>query len=200
MDVRAPLTSLSPTLDMRILTAMVAAEASFTSGDLARVTGASRSGVSLALERLARAGVVDVQTYGRTNAYTLNRDHLLTEALLLAADAGTTLNRRTAELIDSWRIQPTYAALFGSTARRDGDDQSDIDVLIVRPDGTDPDDLTWSRQLAELQEGVRRWTGNACELLVLSQAQWSDAQASDARIATEIHRDGIPLFPRRAVA
>lgn len=106
MDVRAPLTSLSPTLDMRILTTLVAAEASFTSGDLSRVTGASRSGIALALERLTRAGVVEVKTYGRTNAYTLNRDHLLTEALVLAVDATATLIRRTTELIDGWRIRP----------------------------------------------------------------------------------------------
>lgn len=43
-------------------------------------------------------------------------------------------------------------------------------------------------------------TGNPCELLVLSEAQWSDAQASDTRVATEIHRDGHPLFPRRSLA
>lgn len=199
MDVRAPLVSLSPSLDMRLLTAFAGADASFTSGDLSRITGASRSGVALALERLALSGVLDVETHGRTNAYRLNRDHLLAESVLLAAGAGDRLRKRARELILRWQIAPIEVTLFGSAARGDGDSHSDIDVFVLRPDTIDADDPTWSSQLTDLQDALQRWTGNACEILTLSQGEWVDARASNAAITAEVDRDGIPLFPEPAL-
>lgn len=200
MDVRAPLVSLSPSLDMRLLTALVGSNVSFTSGDLARITGASRSGVGLALERLTHAGIVDVETHGRTNAYRLNRDHVLADAVIAAAGANTTLRQRAGDLVAEWRQTPVEVVMFGSTARGDGDPDSDIDVLVVRPDPVDPDDTTWSAQLADFQLALQRWSGNPCELLTLSQSQWREAEAAHAPITAEVRRDGVCLWPPRAAA
>lgn len=200
MDVRAPLVSLSPTLDMRVLTVLAGADVSFTSGDLARVTRASRSGVTLALQRLTHAGIVDVQTHGRTNAYRINRDHVLAETLVAAADSWAAVRRRAADLVAQWSIAPVQVTLFGSAARRDGDSDSDIDLLAIRPDTVSDDDPVWTRQLTDLQDSLQRWTGNPCEVLTMSRTQWLDAEASQAPIAAEVHRDGIRLYPAAGAA
>lgn len=52
------------------------------------------------------------------------------------------------------------AWLFGSAARGDGSETSDIDIAVVRADSVDPDDADWSSQLVELSDAVTRWTGN----------------------------------------
>lgn len=198
MDVSNPMSSLSPSLDIRTLAVLAGAEASFTSGDVARLVDASRSGVALALDRLVSAGVVDVETHGRTNSYRLNRDHLLADAVLSAANVWESLRARVTEAVERWALPPERVVMFGSAARRDGDGASDIDVLVIPVGDVDPDDVTWRSQVETLEQSVVRWTGNPCEILTMSLERWHEAKRQDAPFAKEVERDGISLLPERS--
>jgi predicted nucleotidyltransferase len=79
--------------------------------------------------------------------------------------------------------------LFGSRARGEGHEESDVDVLVV------VDDLT-----ADERMEVWHYTGRLLDThdvmvgaFVLPTARWEELCARDRLIAREIQRDGIPL-------
>lgn len=65
----------------------------------------------------------------------------------------TFLGRLTREL-EVWTVRPAYAAVFGSAARGTMTVDSDLDLLLVRPDAVG-DDL-WATQVDRLIEEVTR--------------------------------------------
>jgi predicted nucleotidyltransferase len=70
--------------------------------------------------------------------------------------------------LEAWPTQPIAAWLFGSAPRAEADTGSDIDILVVRPNQL-PDDETWQKQVDDLADQIRRWSGNRCETLVLTE-------------------------------
>ena len=82
--------------------------------------------------------------------------------------------------------------LFGSAARAEADATSDIDILVVRQDDQS-DDEAWQQQLDRLADQVRRWSGNACELLVLTESEFQAAVQREDRLIDELRQDAIHL-------
>ena len=122
--------------------------------------GASKSGVRLVLLRLTGEGVV-LQVPG---GYILNQEHLAAPGILALAGMRTRLLDRLRNFVADQAHQPLLLGLFGSYARRDGNSDSDIDVLLVT-EATNADQMA-----GELSDKVRRWTGNPCHVVVLSLA------------------------------
>lgn len=60
--------------------------------------------------------------------------------------------------------RPVHVSVFGSAARADGQVESDIDLLIVRPENLAEDDPHWREQLHRLAERIERWSGNHASL------------------------------------
>jgi predicted nucleotidyltransferase len=83
--------------------------------------------------------------------------------------------------------------LFGSAARRDGGDDSDIDLLLVRPDDVDADDQTWAEQRHDLAQSVERWTGNRAQIVDLSTSELAQARRRKEPPVGELQVDGIVL-------
>ena len=54
---------------------------------------------------------------------------------------------------------------FSDLRRLDMRWDSDIDLLVVRPDNISSDDEIWSEQLYELSDTVQGWTGNTTNIL-----------------------------------
>jgi predicted nucleotidyltransferase len=102
-----------------------------------------------------------------------------------------------------WPAQPVATWLFGSAARAEPDATSDIDILVVHQDHQS-DDEAWQLHLDNLADQVRRWSGNACELLVLTEGEFRAAAQRADRLIDElrcgaIHLAGAPpLLSRRS--
>ena len=83
-----------------------------------------------------------------------------------------TLRRRLIERIRgelaTWSLRPCHASLFGSAAGGDGDTQSDIDLVLVRPMDVPADDPRWREQLDGLATRIERWTGIRASLADVS--------------------------------
>ena len=62
--------------------------------------------------------------------YVLDRDHIAAPAIELLASLHGELISRIRKTLERWPIAPQLVGLFGSAARRDGDADSDIDVLV----------------------------------------------------------------------
>ena len=161
MDLSSPIAAVIPSLDGGVLMALAGSTSAKSLNDVWQQTpGASKSGVRLVLLRLTGEGVV-LQVPG---GYILNQEHLAAPGILALAGMRTRLLDRLRNFVADQAHQPLLLGLFGSYARRDGNSDSDIDVLLVT-EATNADQMA-----GELSDKVRRWTGNPCHVVVLSLA------------------------------
>ena len=193
MELPRPLSVVTPTLDGDILAALARADASFTTGQLHRLLpSGSEDGVRRALQRLVAQGIVDADRVGNAYAYRLNRQHLAAEHVIGLANMFTTLLIRLTDRLAAWDSQPVYAAVFGSAAQGSMQRDSDIDLLLVRPDAAD-DDL-WDQQVQSLTADVNRWTGNDARALVLDEAEVTP----DEQVLRDVLEHGLTIAGSRA--
>jgi predicted nucleotidyltransferase len=145
------------------------------------------------LARLVAQGIVLARPAGNSVLYALNREHLAAALVAELVDLRLALWGRLRECLAAWEVPPVHVSVFGSAARGDGDDRSDIDLLVLRPDAVAPDEPGWEAQLDELRRLVRAWTGNAAQIVELDGAELRRAAARRERLVDEIRRDGIGL-------
>ncbi|HSN15034.1 MAG TPA: nucleotidyltransferase domain-containing protein [Anaeromyxobacteraceae bacterium] len=80
-------------------------------------------------------------------------------------------------------------ALFGSRARGEGHDGSDLDVLVVVDDLTSAE----AHEVAQFRGDLLTKHDVLVSPFVLSAARMSELRARERRIAIEIDRDGVGL-------
>lgn len=149
--------------------------------------------VSAALQRLAVQGIVHRQQAGRAYLHTLNRDHIAAPAVVLLADLRSELLRRLRDTVGRWDPAAVHASMFGSSARADGDAESDIDLLVVRPADIDEEDSRWRAQLDALSDALYTWTGNHAGIVELDEADLEQLRRDPPAIVGDLRADGIDL-------
>lgn len=77
--------------------------------------------------------------------------------------------------------------MYGSAARRDGDDTSDIDVLVIS-EGPDLDD-----RVDELSELISRWTGNRAQVVGRTPKEIARLRRAREPILREWQRDLVVI-------
>ena len=136
MNLSEPGSAFSGTLTVPILRALDGRGSKVASvGQVHRLTAGdvSLAGVRRALDRLAAQGVLDKEEIDGHAFYSLKFKHVLYTAVKNMLDASGRVGRELRKTIANWTTEPVSAVLFGSTARRDGGVESDIDLLLVRP-------------------------------------------------------------------
>lgn len=160
MDVGYPVHAVIPSLEGPTLMVLAGTTAPLSLSTISRLAGAgSISGVRKALLRLVRQGVVLEAPGG----YLLNREHLAAAAVIQLARLRTDFNQRIAAWAQTLPEAPILLGLFGSYARKDGDEDSDIDILFVS------ESLERDTEAGELADLVQRWTGNDCHVVTLTR-------------------------------
>jgi predicted nucleotidyltransferase len=182
-------------LTMPLLRALSSRASPATAAQLRRAAAAgTEAGVRRALDRLAVQGLVTTEEIGGRVVFLLNRDHVLYPAVTALLRAEDELPRRLRGEIPAWLVPPVAAALYGSAARRDGDADSDIDILLVRPAslGSREREL-WNDQLHRLRDLVQRWTGNRCQVTDRSVAALRRLSRAREPIVDEWRKDAVSL-------
>jgi predicted nucleotidyltransferase len=230
MDVSDPTRAVAPTLDGPVLAVLAAAGRPMTVGQVAaQSVRGSEIGIRRSLARLVEQGIVRATLMGRNQVHELNRDHVAADVAVLLAGLRNTLWDRFRGEFKAWKVGPLYACAFGSAARGDGDEASDIDLFLVHPlfpGEKKPPRLTptiksqladavgtfvatspendpapqWERQVNELRDHVERWTGNSLQVVDISFHEWRHPVPSHRQLMAEIERDGIELMKRQAVS
>jgi len=196
IDLSQPLATVTPTLDGDVLTVLASNDATFTTGQLRRVLSRrSEEGIRKVLQRLAKQSIVLAERVGQAYAYRLNRDHLAAEHIIGLARLPRTFLKRLEDHLQSWEVPPIYAAVFGSAARGSMTVDSDIDLLLVRPDEVD-DDL-WETQVNALVTEVTRWVGNDTRPLEFTAAELA-AHNRDEPVLHDVLREGLTVAGRHA--
>jgi predicted nucleotidyltransferase len=188
MDVGSPISSVIPSLDGSVLAALAGTTAPLSLTAVYKLAGrGSLSGVRRVLLRLVATGIVlDVP-----GGYVLNRDHVATPAIeALARLWGEVLDRMRRH-VGEWPHEPQLVGIFGSAARRDGDEASDIDLLVV----SDASDA--SESAAELAARVERWTGNATHVASVGRKDLQRMRRAKEGILAEWQRDLVVVAGSR---
>jgi hypothetical protein len=222
MDLSDPTRSISSTLDGTVLAVLAAAGGPMTVGQIAeRAARGTEIGVRRSVDRLVLQGTVTATQMGRNRVHELNRDHVAAAAAVVLAGLRLELWRRLRAELGEWDPPPSYACAFGSVARGDGNEDSDIDILLVRPmvtveptsgsriakavaafasaaaqSGSLPDDQEerWARQVDALHDHVQRWTGNSLHVVELTPYQWWRPSFEDRELKESIDHDAVELM------
>jgi hypothetical protein len=134
MDLSDPTRALTPTLDGPVLAVLAAAGRPLTVGEIAaQAARGSEIGIRRSVSRLVDQGIVTATLMGRNRVHELNRDHIAAHVAAGFAGLRLELWRRLREELATWQVPPLLATVFGSAARGDGDEGSDIDLLLVHP-------------------------------------------------------------------
>jgi len=152
------------------------------------------AGIRRALDRLATHGICVREELGGRALYSFNHDHVLYRAVVAALDADDAFVRRLRKSLEEWAPAPVTGVLFGSAARRDGDIESDIDLLLIRPQISSSSlQRGWARQVHELRTDVFRWTGNHLQIVDWTESALRSHLARGEPLIDEILRDGIAV-------
>lgn len=194
MDVAHPIRAVVPTLEGPVLEVLARTTRPLTGLEVHRLAGTgSPNGVRLALARLTGQGILLAEERAAAVFYVGNRDHLAWPAVeLLAGLRGRLLEGLRSEL-RGWRLRPVHASLFGSVARGDGDAESDIDVLLIRPEGVAEDESPWADQVDRIREHVNAWTGNDCQVFQLDLVRLEEYVRAQDHLIADWLRDGITM-------
>ncbi len=191
VNVGAPISDVVPGPRGLVLSALCRLTGGVSGRELARQAGVPATSAAEVLADLVDAGIVRGTPVGRAIAYQLNRDHLVAQAIAKLAGARLDLVDRLKKEIFLWQEQPVSAWLFGSAARGDGDRRSDIDLLLVAPNGLDEE--VWASQMGWLAELVEGATGNPCQLVEHTVSSFLALDASRSPLIAALRADGIDL-------
>lgn len=193
MDIAKPYLALLQPVRAATLLALRRTVAPMTGREVARRAGVSQPAALSALNHLVEHGVVRSQPAGRAKLYTLNAEHLLVAAVDAVFDVRAELVKRIAAAISNWELQPLNVSLFGSVARGDGDTESDIDLMVVRPLLADEgaDGVVWQSQLDTLVHEIEAWTGNRAAPMVLGADELRAMSSQKHRLLEDVRRDGL---------
>ena len=195
MQLQRPLLTVTQSVDGDVLTVLAGAHAEFTPPEIHRLIGRwSEQGVRKSLLRLVRQGTVLSRGAGNAYLYQLNRDHLAAPAILELAALRATFLERLRHTISGWDPPPEFAALFGSAARSEMTETSDIDIVVIRPSGLDTEHDSWVDQRAALTSTASAWTGNDVRILELSMPEVHAGLSSGDPVVVDIVKHGTDLY------
>jgi predicted nucleotidyltransferase len=196
MDVSHPILAVSPGLTGPVLGVLARTNRALTGREVHRLARiGSEAGVRRVLNRLVDHGLAVATQAGQAVLYVANREHLAWPAVMVLTTLRETLLDALRTEIGSWSVPPVAAALFGSTARGDGDTHSDVDLLVVRPEfgATQGARIMWDDQLARLRDRVYTWTGNRAQIYEVDVGEVAAHVHTGAPVLDEWRRDAITL-------
>jgi predicted nucleotidyltransferase len=136
-----------------------------------------------ALKALTELGLVKTQTIGRAGVHTVNEDHVSVAPLRALLDPIALLTDTVRNAVGD-EVQTVI--LFGSIARGEANNNSDVDLAVIAP----PE---WDGR-TDLEDAVRTRLGNDCDVLVFSLEDFTRLTGAGEPVVREILIDGVALL------
>ncbi len=109
--------------------------------------------------------------------------------MVLAPSVSAAVAEFSARVRHTFGSRLAYLVLFGSHARGDAGEGSDVDVLVVLDDLSAAD----GREIDAMVGDILTREDVLVSPLVLSARRFNELRARERRLVAEIDRDGIPL-------
>lgn len=191
MDFVQPVQAVIPGTRGRVLGVLAETTAELNLRTVARLASVSPAQASRVLPDLVELGLVERREVPPSSLFRLNRENVAAQVVVELARARDIALERMGAAARELPIPPVGVIVFGSFARREADEQSDIDAVMVRPDDIDNDNDTWSGGVDQWRERVRAFTGNTVEVIEIDRAEASAKLASTSSLWQDIAREGI---------
>lgn len=194
MRLSHPLVSIIPSLTGYVLEVLAGTNRPLSGREVQRLLprDASHRGTQLVLDSLAEQGVVIQQETGSTILNSLNPDHILSSSIHQLASVRTQIVPSIGAVVQDEAPSLRRALLFGSLARGEADDQSDVDLLLVWPDDTL--EATRIESGAAIERRIKSLLGNECRALHYSSTEFDNLDQTAADLAKAVDEDSIDLL------
>jgi len=193
VDLSAPLASFMNGLDAVALHVVARAGAELTGRQVARLAGTGTpANIRLSLLRLVDIGLVISVPAPHATMFSANRSHILWPAVEVAMNARQELNRRIASFAAISAPEGVTVALYGSVARGDSTNTSDVDLLVVFPDTVTLD--ARDDFVTGLRDSVQLWTGNDAQVYDLTTSTLTEQREEGNPIIKNWTADGVVVF------
>lgn len=191
MNISEPYDLAMPRATARVLSVLMGANAAFSIRQVSRMAKVSFPQTLKIIDQESERGLVMVEQAGRSRMCRFNRDHLASKAVVELLTLRARMIHAIEEEILAWAIMPEHSSLFGSAARGDGGVDSDLDVLIVRPEKV-PENQ-WEEQKYVSGMNLRMKIGNSVAWFDVSLAELRTAKDASEPIFSAWKKDGILL-------
>jgi predicted nucleotidyltransferase len=182
MDFGKPFGGLMAGPTGLVLSALLRTSTPLTGRQIHRLVGEGRSlsSTQQAINRLINLGVIDATRAGRANLHVVNPDHLAVGPLRMLLDPVGALEGLVRSVVDE---NVLAVVLFGSVARGEATEQSDIDLAVIATE-------SWPHRV-DLADAVTRRLGNTCDVVVFTEEEFA---RSKEPVVANIVRDGVALY------
>ena len=193
MDYTDSIAAVIPGAQGRVLTVLARTEVELTMRSVAELAGVSANQATVVLNRLVRLGLVERRDVGAAVLVRLVRDNEGARAVLLLADLRNGVLKRLAAEAKRIRPAPVCLVVFGSFARGEAHENSDIDVLAVAPAGAQVDDGRWTAALGRWTDRAARIAGNPVNLIEFTVEELPRRVRREREPWSTIIREGVVL-------
>ena len=191
MDFVHPVRALIPGVQGRVLAVLAETTAELNLRTVAQLADVSTAQASRVMPGLVELGLVERRDVPPSLLFRLNRENAASQVVVSLASLYDTVLARIGEAVGQVSTPPVSVIVFGSFARRAADRDSDIDVVIVRPDEVDGEDETWVAEVEQWCRDARSISGNTVEFIEIGLASAIEKLTSGGPLWTEIARDGL---------
>jgi predicted nucleotidyltransferase len=191
VDYVHPVSAVIPGAQGRILDVLVQTTAELSVRTIARLAGISAAQASRVLPDLVDLGIVERREVPPSSQFRLVRSNVAAQALIALSRARQSVLDQIGEAAAALPTPPVSVIVFGSFARGEATSDSDLDIVVVRPDELDEDDTTWNASIDHWRDHVRATAGNPVEVLEVSRIEVAAKLGSRSTLWREVTRDGV---------
>lgn len=177
-----------------VLRALLNSSTAMSIRQLARTTDLSHVRAQEVVNHFAERGLVLIDQVGRSHLCSFNRKHIAASAIEELLDLKALICATIANQIEKWKLKPLSATLFGSAARGTGSANSDLDVLLIKPERAERAPAIWADQLFHAGQHVQLLTGNSVSWFDLTQDELLRANRAKEPLITRVKKEGIYLL------
>jgi predicted nucleotidyltransferase len=193
MDFVRPIEAVIPGAQGRLLSALVETTAPLNLRTLARLAGVSPAQASRVMPALVDLGIVERYEVPPSSQFLLARSNVAAMAVVELSRSQRTASERIGLAAASMATPPKSVIVFGSFARGEADVDSDIDLVVIRPDSIDEDDENWTAALESWREDARAITGNSVEFVEVSMSEAKSKLRGRTEFWRNVRRDGVTI-------
>ena len=193
MDFVHPVEAVIPGAQGRVLAVLAETTAELNLSTLARLAGVSVAQASRVMPGLVDLGLVERHEVPPSSQFRLISENVAARVIIDLARSRDAAITRIGAAADALPLSPISIIVFGSFSRGEADDQSDVDVIVVRPDDVAEDDDVWATGVERWRNEARAITGNRVEVLEVSRDEIRSKLSSEAALWRDVVRDGIAV-------
>ena len=194
VDFRRPVEAVIPGVQGRILAVLAETTADLNLRTVARLASVSPAQASRVLPDLVRLGLVERQEAPPSALFSLVDDNIASRAVRALSRARGAVLEELAAIAGTLDPVPASVIVFGSFARGEADESSDLDMVFVRPPDVGEEDDRWAAAVEEWRTAIRRLTGNRVQILEVDHRDISRRLRSTKPLWVDVMRDGITVY------